>query len=85
MLHEFKTLYKFKRGPKKNKNKLAKFYTTITNSGAMCYCLFALNKIIFSVFVVYACFGMLLKGMVESGLLSKDEPLTPNIYGVAHF
>ena len=41
------------------------------------YCLFALN--IFSIFVFYACFGMLLKGMVESYQLSKDELLTPNI------
>ena len=44
------------------------------------YCMFALN--IFSVFVFCACFGMLLKGMVESCLLSKYESLTSNIDGV---
>ena len=45
------------------------------------YCLFALNKIIFFLFSFFM-FGMLLKGMGESFLLSEDEPLTPNIDGV---
>ena len=36
----------------------------------------------FSVFIFYARFGMLLKGMGESFLLSEDEPLTPNIDGL---
>ena len=42
------------------------------------YCLFALNNI-FPIFIFYAWFGMLLKGMVQSSLLSKDEPLISNI------
>ena len=33
----------------------------------------------FFYFRFYACFGVLLKGMVESCLLSEDEPLTLNI------
>ena len=33
-------------------------------------------------FHVYASFGMLTAGMVESSLLSKDELLTPSIDGV---
>ena len=36
----------------------------------------------FSIFFFYALFGMLLKGMGERFLLSKDEPLTPDIDGV---
>ena len=36
----------------------------------------------FSIFMFYALFGMLLKGMVENSLLSKDELLTPDIDGV---
>ena len=35
--------------------------------------------IFFSILIVCACFGMLLKGMGESLILSKDESLTPNI------
>ena len=31
------------------------------------------------IFAFYVLIGMLLKGMVESSLLSKYEPLTPNI------
>ena len=46
------------------------------------YCLFGVNKIIFSIFIFYAWFGMLLKGTGESFLLSKDEPLTSKIDGV---
>ena len=38
------------------------------------------TNIMFSIF--YAWFDTLLKGMGESFLLSKDEPLTPNIDGV---
>ena len=38
--------------------------------------------IIFFYFRFYAWFGMLSKDMGESFLLSKDEPLTPNIDGV---
>ena len=38
--------------------------------------------IFFSVFMFYAWFGMLSKGMGESFILSKNEPLTPNIDGV---
>ena len=38
--------------------------------------------IFFPIFIFYAYFGMLLKGMGESFILSKDEPLTPNIDGV---
>ena len=38
--------------------------------------------IFFSIFIVFVRFGMLLKGMGESFILSKDEPLTPNIDGV---
>ena len=37
------------------------------------------TKLFFSVFVFSALFDMLLKGMVESCLLSEDELLTPNI------
>ena len=36
----------------------------------------------FPIFIFYALFGMLSKGMGESFLLSKYEPLTPNIDGV---
>ena len=36
----------------------------------------------FFCFHFYALVGMLLKDMDESFLLSKDEPLTPNIDGV---
>ena len=46
------------------------------------YCPFGVNKIIFFLFSFYARFGMLLKGVGEAFLLSKDEPLTPNIDGV---
>ena len=35
----------------------------------------------FPIFIFYACFGMLLKAMGESFLLSEDKPLTPNIDG----
>ena len=38
--------------------------------------------IFFHVFIFCAYFGMLLKGMGESFILSEDEPLTPNIDGV---
>ena len=34
------------------------------------------------IFIFYAYFGMVLKGMGESFILSEDEPLTPNIDGV---
>ena len=37
--------------------------------------------ILFPILNFYAYFGMLLKGMGESFLLSEDEPLTPNIDG----
>ena len=42
-----------------------------------------MDKIIFSVFIFYASFGILLKIMGESFLLFEDEPLTltPNIDG----
>ena len=40
------------------------------------------DKIIFSVFTFYARFGIFSKGMGERFLLSKDEPLTPDIDGV---
>ena len=39
-------------------------------------------KLFFSIFIFYAWFGVLLKGMGESFLLSKDEPLTSDIDGV---
>ena len=39
-------------------------------------------NIFFSIFIVYAWFGMLSTGRSESFLLSKYEPLTPNIDGV---
>ena len=45
------------------------------------YCLFGVNYF-FSIFIFYAWFGMLSKGMGKSFLLSEDEPLTPNIDGV---
>ena len=41
-------------------------------------CLGSTNKI-FPIFIFYAYFGMLLKGMDESFIPSKDEHLTPNI------
>ena len=44
-------------------------------------CLGSTNNF-FPVFIFYAYFGMLLKGMGESFILSEDEPLTPNIDGV---
>ena len=49
-----------------------------------CSCTVCLGStnIFFSIFICYAWFGMVSKGMVESFLLSKDEPLTPNIDGV---
>ena len=40
------------------------------------------TKLFFFLFHFYAWFGMVFKGMGESFLLSKDEPLTPNIDGV---
>ena len=40
------------------------------------------QEIYFSLFSFYALFAMLLKGMGERFLLSKDEPLTPSIDGV---
>ena len=43
------------------------------------YSLFGVDKIIIFYFHFYAWYGMLLKGMGESFLLSEDEPLTPNI------
>ena len=43
------------------------------------YCLFGTNNIIFHCFRFNVLFDMLRKGMVESSILSKDEPLTPNI------
>merc|ERR1711966_504211 len=45
------------------------------------YCLFGVNYF-FPYFHFYALFGMLSKGIGERFLLSKDEPLTPNIDGV---
>ena len=44
------------------------------------YCLCGVDK--FSSFIFYAWYGILWKGMGESFLLSKEEPLTPNIDGV---
>ena len=44
------------------------------------YCLFGVKN--FFYFHFYALFGVLLKGMGERFLLSKDEPLTPDIDGV---
>ena len=38
--------------------------------------------IFFSLFIFHAWFGMLSKSVGESFILSKDEPLTPNIYGL---
>ena len=46
----------------------------LVESKMMMYC-----KTIFFVFSFLCLFRMLLKGMVESFLLSGDEPLTPNI------
>ena len=47
------------------------------------YCLFGVKKYVFSLFsFLCALFGMLLKGMVERCLLSKDELLTLVIDGV---
>ena len=46
------------------------------------YCLFGVKKYIFFYFIFHALFGMLLKGMGERFLLSKDEPITPDIDGV---
>ena len=40
------------------------------------------RNIFFSIFIFYALFGVLLKGTGERFLLSKDEPLTPDIDGV---
>ena len=36
----------------------------------------------FYIFICYVSSGLLLKGMVESSLPQKDEPLTPNSGGV---
>ena len=49
------------------------------------YCLFGVNKIVFYYFHFNILFGMLLKGIVESSILSKDEPLTPNVHEVMTF
>ena len=46
------------------------------------YCLFAWINIRYCIFVFYVLIGVLLKGMVESSLLSKDGLLTPDIDGV---
>ena len=47
------------------------------------YCLFGVDKInFFCIFIFDVLTVVLLKGMGESFLLSKDEPLTPNIDGV---
>ena len=46
------------------------------------YCLFGVKKYIFFYFRFSALFGMSLKGMGGRFLLSKDEPLTPDINGV---
>ena len=40
------------------------------------------GQLVFSIFILYAWFGMLSKGMGETFLLSADEPLTPDIDGV---
>ena len=53
---------------------------SVSFSFTVTVCLGSTN--IFFFFQFYACFGILSKGMVESFLLSKDEPLTPNIDGV---
>ena len=37
------------------------------------------KEIFFCIFVFYVSIGVLLKGMIKSCLLSKDEALTPNI------
>ena len=42
------------------------------------YCLFVV-KIFFVFLYVYDTSGVYLKGVAESSVLSKDEPLTPNI------
>ena len=54
----------------------------MNRNGVLIYCLFGADKIIFSIFIFYSWFGMLLKGVGESFLMFKDEPLTPNIDGV---
>ena len=45
------------------------------------YCLFGV-KIFFCIFNFYKTSGVQLKGMIESSLLSKNEPLTLDIDGV---
>ena len=44
-------------------------------------CLGSTNNF-FPIFICYAYFDMLLKGMGESFILSEDEPLSPDIDGV---
>ena len=54
----------------------------IFSCGIYCIVCLVWTKLFFSIFIFYALFGMLLKGMGESFLLPEDEPLTPNINGV---
>ena len=54
----------------------------LISSGRRDGCTVCLGWTIFSYFLFLCWFDMLLKSMGESFLLSKDEPLTPNIDGV---
>ena len=45
------------------------------------YFLMFVQMVVQAIFIFYARFVMLLKGIGESFILSEDEPLTPNIDG----
>ena len=51
-------------------------YNAFSRIATIIYCLFGVKNFLFS---FYALFGILLKGMVETSLLSKGEPLTLSI------
>ena len=57
-------------------------YVSQEEKGLESYCLFALDYYFFCIFIFYVLTVVLLKGMGESFVLSKEEPLTPNIDGV---
>ena len=60
--------------------KFDKFQTKVLSLQKYVYCLFGIN--IFLFLVVHVLIGVVLNGMVEISVLSKDELLTPNIEGV---
>ena len=64
-----------------SKHKIIGFVVDLKHPQDCPYCLPS-TTLLFFYFHFYACFGVLLKGMVENCLRSNDEPLTSNIDGV---